>query len=751
MLNATKTRVLVLTIFTFAFAYRLGLMLWQTYPPGADIGFHASVINSITQSGNTNFLWNPYQMGGEIELEFPGYHIFTSEIIFLTGLPNYVAQGLVAAFFSSLTVLAIFLVTRITWNEIAAVFAAFFVAVSPADIEIISWGGYPNIVVLFLIPLTFYLFFKREKIAKTPYLISTSLLAVSIFLTHSLSAAIFLGITTLTLFALLIFPRVFGKSRKTVFYWALPIVIGAVLVSPFLIGAIPIYLNGSAILTGSSAIGQALLAYRMFPLEIVLTLSGGIAVFFVLSKRIKGRFFSLPVFLQIIWLLVPLLLTQGYLVGLYVDAVRFSNFFIYPAIILLAVIIDSSARLLSDFAVSFRKVSRAEKVKIARSFRWLNAKISATIRFKHAYATFVLVIMLILLFVFPIFRLPWEGVKVQQFYQVMDNTGYQGIEWAKQNTPSNAVFVSDLSYGWWLAGFAQRPTISSVDLQALSLASEVNIAQNASYMLDTDYVIDNGYLQIREDGGYLARHNPLITASSSWVYEHHPSIGFNSDKIILLYCNGHSNQSISLSQLPVTDMQLINSQTPHPAIVINKANSDINCTEILTLSEGLKFANMTYVVRSSSTVVSLSSLSFLVDTWGTFQQGESGLTVLDESDNACTQMFFVESQPKVELIQVHDSCLAELTYAPQGNTIGIQILAGIYKLSADNVTYDAQSAQTASESLPITTFDYKTAMQQYNISYVANRNFALNPKFSADPKFTLAFSNDEVVIFKVAK
>ena len=107
MFKATKKYVLLLLIFVFAFIYRIILMLWQTYPPGADIGLHNSVINSITQSGNTNFLWNYYQMGGGLSLTFPGYHIFAAGIIMMTGMPDYVAQAVIVALFSSLIVLAL--------------------------------------------------------------------------------------------------------------------------------------------------------------------------------------------------------------------------------------------------------------------------------------------------------------------------------------------------------------------------------------------------------------------------------------------------------------------------------------------------------------------------------------------------------------------------------------------------------------------------------------------------------------------
>ena len=71
MFKATKKHVLLLLIFAFAFIYRIILMLWQTFPPGADIGLHASVINSITQSGNTNFLCGFLPDGRRLILDFP--------------------------------------------------------------------------------------------------------------------------------------------------------------------------------------------------------------------------------------------------------------------------------------------------------------------------------------------------------------------------------------------------------------------------------------------------------------------------------------------------------------------------------------------------------------------------------------------------------------------------------------------------------------------------------------------------------
>jgi len=62
MFKTSNKYLLLFLVLTFAFSYRMLLMHWETYPSGADIGLHESIIHSITLSGNTNFLWNNYQM-----------------------------------------------------------------------------------------------------------------------------------------------------------------------------------------------------------------------------------------------------------------------------------------------------------------------------------------------------------------------------------------------------------------------------------------------------------------------------------------------------------------------------------------------------------------------------------------------------------------------------------------------------------------------------------------------------------------
>ncbi len=269
MRGVNRKHLLLATIFIFSFAFRMLLIFWDGYPPGADIGLHNSVIYSITGSGGVDYFYNFFHIGGGPSLTFPGYHIFMSAMFMLTGLPEFVAQGVVVALFSSILVLCTYLITKQVFSESAALLVAFLAAISRFDIEMLLWAGYPNVITLMLIPLTFYLYLERERFTKLPYLASTSIIVGALFLTHSLSSGVFVIISAVVVLGILLFPKHLGITRKTALYWVLPIIIGAVLVAPFIAEAIPAYLGESSYLSGSSAasdIGNATLSTRVLPI-----------------------------------------------------------------------------------------------------------------------------------------------------------------------------------------------------------------------------------------------------------------------------------------------------------------------------------------------------------------------------------------------------------------------------------------------------------------------------------------------------
>jgi hypothetical protein len=784
MLKANKTYLLLLLIFTFSFVYRMLLMLWDGFPSGADIGLHNSVIYSITASGNTDFLYNLYHIGGGISLTFPGYHIFTAGVMMLTGLPEYLAHAAVVSLFSSLIVICAFLITRRIWSTPAAYIAAFLAAISRFDIEMLLWAGYPNVITLMLIPLTFYLYLQKDRFSTVPFLATASLLAGSIFLTHSLSAAIFAAITVLTALAVFIKPEMLGTTRKTGLYWLLSIVLGAVLFAPFLAQAVPAYIKENSTLAAlfgysanidvaaSEAIKSATLSTRVLPLELVLPLFGALAGFLVFSKKYYGKSVTLPTFLLSMWLFVPLILTLGYVVGFAIDFNRFLYFLILPLIIFIAVLIEHGS---SFFAQAIDKkynpvTGRPQKIGNLRITRFI-ASLSA----KKLYSIFVLFFLLFSFLALPIFMGPIyrTGEAIQGFYQTMNDEGWEAIQWAKTNTAPDAVFVSDALYGWWLSGFAQRRTYSAVDPQYLSINEEFNKTLFARNLLDTDYVIDSNSTlipQVRDDGGYIARHNPQILVKQNWTYYPSSFFNFNSNATSIRYhIDDNPAQIVMLDQLAVKEMQIEN-DTQHATITVTRGNDDFDYTISTTVTQGIRFVNVTSTLTSLRPGIAFDWVDIRVETKPIQIHYTSSATMgfVDIGTKAFGQLIFTT----IPASKIPGLSTVQLTYSLEGKAQGqIQMLATAYSESNNEQYYSSQANMDAyfspimtenlesalepiQDNVHLNVFDYRSELQTWNVSYIACRSTEpagaeIDPKFRRDPLFSLVFINEEVAIFKV--
>jgi hypothetical protein len=775
MLKTNRIYIVLFSIFTFSFVYRMLLMFLGGYPPGADIGLHNSLIYSITGLGPTDFLYNFYHIGGGISLTFPGYHIFTAGVMMITGMTGsmeYIAHALVVSLFSSLIVLCAFLITRRIWSTSAALIVAFLAAISRFDIEMLMWAGYPNVITLLLIPLTFYLYLQKDRFSKAPFLISTSILVGSLFLTHSLSAGIFISITAVAVLLIVISPKTFGASRRTALYWFLPIVVGAVFVSPFLVEAVPAYLNGNAYLTvsaGSNDIGRATLSTRVLPLWMVLPFFGLIAAFMVFSKRVYNKWLTLPTFLLSMWVFVCLILTQGYLVELPFDYNRFLYFLILPLLIFLAVLIDYCsdffARIIDTYRPSTRQMQPTRKVMNKKLYQ-----ISTTLTRKNLYSLFVVFSLLFSFVALPIFMSPSLGQSIQSFYQTMDNPRWEAMQWAKQNTPSNAVFVANAQYGWWFGGFALRPTLAAVDPQYLSLNREVDNATFARNLLDTDYIIDNNSTllpQVRDDGAYIARHNPEILVRQNWTYYPSSFFNFNSNATSIRYHIGNNpSQLVWLDHLVVKDTHL-ESDDHHATIIVTRGNEDFNYTISTTVTEKTRFVNVTSTLTSLHASVFFDWADIQVETKPVQINYGSNVTVgfVDLGTKAFGQLIFNT---------IPDSTLSGastiiLTYKLEGKTDArIEMLATAYSETniekeyrnqavMDNyfspiMTKNLDSAlQPIQDNIRLDIFDYRSEIQMRSISYVVctSEEAKIVPKFRNDPMFRLVFVNSEVAVFKV--
>ena len=745
--------LLLAVIVAIAFAYRFTLMTMNGFPPGADIGLHESVIKSITVVP-TNFFWNYYHMGSGLSLTNPGYHIFAAFLITMTGLPDYLAQTLVATLFSTLTVVCAFLITRRIWGNTPAFIVAILATFSASDIVMLSWAGYPNIITLSLIPIVFYLFLKPEKLGSKSYLVVTSILVSAIFLTHVFSALIFGAITAFALLVCVVLWKRTNVSKHQAFSWLLPIGFGALLASPYLFKAIPIYFSSEGTITGAVAVTiQAVLETRLIPLEIVCLSLASAFLFFVFSKFMNSKFLTVPSVLFAAWVLVPVLATQSYLFGVYLDYERFLYFLSLPIIVCIALTIVSAPKAILGLA---QKLQNSGMIKT--SFR---------VQKKGFFAT-LLSIMIIGVLLTPLFALPvsynpqYSGTYQANFFQVMNLPEYQAIQWIKNNTPEGSVCVSDAEFGWWLSGFAQRPTLSAVNPQYLILQHEIEPAAVARNLLVADYIVDNGLIQVKQSGAYVSdsTHDIYAVLSNSQI---RPLVfSLNDTQIGLVYRENGAPQELSLSGLTNSKTSVI-SNADSASFVITRENEQIKLVEEVTIFRGTSFAQVSFTAQSKSDSTVFDWLHVPFQSRGAVTQYSNTITIVDDTLHLMNQLVFPSMQLGIDVLMQQNPDNYELVYNLQGNsTSKASFFVGLSRLNleleANQPNYlnsfivnNTQKYLEKTSNLPLNCFDYQEAVQKWNISYIAIRDFTQLSRFNDDPLFSLAFKNDRVAIFKIAK
>jgi hypothetical protein len=760
MLGAKKVLILLLLIVFFSATYRAVLILHGGFPPGADIGLHESLIHSITQGGNTNFMWNYYHMGGGSSNTFPGYHIFVTCVVFFTNLPDYLAEVLVAILFSSLLVIVAFLLTRRFLNEKVALVVAFLVGISYYDIFILLWSGYPNIITLLLIPLFFYLLLEKSRFSLTPRVAVASLLSSAIFLTHSLSAFLFIAIIIPPVFIALCFPQQMQIGRKDALEWLIPLFIGGLTVSPFLFQAAPFYLdlNSSVYTGGLPGIQALLLPIRLIPLEFVIPFFAGCFLCFIFFKFMNVKLSKFSSVLFFSWLIIPTILTQSYFLNFYMDYERFLYFATLPLIISVGAGIVLFVELItkkSNRFISAIKNSRERSTqnKISRTITAFSAK--------KIMATLIAILLIVIIF----FELPHfsmtasDGFRLQAQLQVMNQPGFEAIQWIKDQTRTDSVFVADALYGWWLGGFAQRQTVSAVEPVFLTNSREFKPALLATRLLDTDFLIDNGLCQIKEDGGYLGNRNPEFLVKLSDSYYPAPFLNFDSNQMTVTFNKSGVPTTRYISDLFVKEMQIKYTNST-ATISITRGNELLNFTQKITVYQGIRFVNITEDFSSCAESINFVDFNLTAQTRGNVV-AENNVSVLlkDPYINIGGQLIFTEKKPiltqfansSLELHFVFNTetnasinfYLAAFEYPNLDSNKATQ--AELYNFFTSNI----ESYLDKVSNLPMDIFDYRQALTTLNASYIVVRDFSQVPRFVKDPIFSSVFANHELTIFSV--
>lgn len=734
---------LLILILIFAFAYRLELVNWGMYPPGADIGLHESVINSLTV-GHAGLFWNNYHMGGGFSITNPGFHLFAAYIIALTGLPDSVALALIASFFETVIVLCAFLFVQKLWSASAGLVVAFLAAFSGGDIAILTWAGYPNIATLMLVPIVLYLVLQSERFSLRSYLTATSIMVASLFLTHIFSAVIFTGIILFTIIASSILGKQAKLKSRQIICWLLPIALGVVIVLPYIVQAIPVYFNAQGTITGDvPEVKQAILENRIVPLGTVALCGMAAVLFFPLSKLYKGKAITTFSVLGAVWILVPAALTLSFLLGVFVDYERFLYFVYFPAIVCIGLLIKAGADGLSKTIQKIQTQTGPRQIK------------GHTRLGKGAATVFVFAVLIVLLLYVPIFTGPSAGFEESKYYQVMTPAGYETIQWIKANTSPDAVFVADAQYGWWLSGFAQRPTLSAVNPQELILAREVAPATVAGNFMQAAYFVDNGVIRAAYEGsnsGFQVSVNLGVDGLFPFllINDYQGSIVYRQDGVL---------RYLSLAEMGQAKVE-VKTGASCGSVVVYRENSEFVVAEEIVVSSQ-ETAQVTLTLQNKTSGVALNWFHLPFKANGVPVQYNNSFAVVDNNMEGTTQITPLDGELGSTVSVEENLNFYDLTYSLNGTPQDqVNFSVGFYRIqttsSARNETdlqnviaNNIDSHQETKVALSIVTFDYQEAIRDWNISYVAVRDAKISARFMGNAVFDLIYRNGDVCIFKV--
>jgi hypothetical protein len=745
---------MLLAIFGFAFLFRAAVIFHNEYPPSSDIGLHGSIINLILDEGKLPS-WNPYHMGGEPLATPPGFHFFVSILILFTGMPLLLAQLVTAAFFSSFIVFPAYLVSRKMWNSHSAGFlAAFFAAISALSIEMISWGGYTNVVSLALMVLFFYLFLRDMDQPSPFHLLMGMLIFGSLLISHTFSLFVFFPILILYFVFLLMGKALKIKKielRKTLRFFTVSVALGILAVSPWILRVFSFYLGASeegALLGGVEANRDIILANRSLD-TIILTLIVVLIPAFFMFRASRKSYADNGSLLLVAWFLVPVVMTQAYIFGVFVDYSRFMYFIDFPGILLIA------AGLFYLFHYTSIAVNKLPKL------RWNSAK-------KLAPALVFIVAIFVFIVVSPWSIFPDEAMERVNFYTTIQKPEATAMDWIQNRTPESSVLVADHLYGWWLSGIGKRTTLSAAGLEFLLYSHEMEVAKSAHLLFDTNYYIDNGLIQVREDGLYLSRYNPAFSIES-WNGKAYPLIHFkDNETIFFCYWIDNHGQRVYVNTT-LADMQMVG----NPALVQNEnwaalttmfENDFFTVNKTVTVQRGARFAELSYEIDVKSFRTDLFNIRFKLITREdteppTIDRSIPMIGFYDPNLKACGQAIFREDLP-VELDKRVNPNRFDLLYRYEwSHEMKIQILVGVfdaadldYPKEVEETYYSLVNSSLETVSFdPLITWDYSEMIETYDISYVVCRDQTVYSKFSENPNFRLVFNGGNVAVFQVAK
>jgi hypothetical protein len=449
--------------------------------------------------------------------------------------------------------------------------------------------------------------------------------------------------------------------------------------------------------------------------------------------------------LLLAWFVVPIVLTQAYLFGIVTDYSRFMYFIDFPGIILI------SAGLFYFFRYTRIAIKKAPKRLI---------KIKKTLPVIALTASMFLFIILSPWSIFPD-----DAMERANYYTTIHEPEAATLDWIRTNTPKESILVADHLFGWWLGGIGERTTLSAADLEFLLYAHELEVAKDAQLLFDTYFYMDNGLVQVRDNGGYTSEKDTEFDIDLG-TGESFPIFTIQESRFVFWYIQntseGEDNVIQTLAEMETVGPPIIIKDENSATLIVQYENELFAVNRTVVVKQGERFAELSYDIEVKNSQTNLYNI------WLTMYVGDGSLTI-DKTNSwygfyYWNQLFgevifqgdipsnfeYVEKEPK--RIEVKFTCTNQ-------RTINIKTLIGAF--DAHDLSWPNEVKEKYLELLaapeekvtdtPLQAWDYMEMIEKYDVSFVVCRDQKACFKFSENPNFQLIFNSGTVAVFQVSK
>jgi hypothetical protein len=447
-------------------------------------------------------LGNTYPMWNQTTFQYPP--VFFVLVASLSGLMGEIRSlefwALVA--YALIPLITYFFVNELFHDKVVAVAGAWLTGFTPIWFEMFGWGGYPDLLGLALLPLGFLgiLRFSEKRSLKNFALLAAG--SVLIPATHHLTTIAFVGVLVVWGLASALFDR---RPLRAI---GLALLVTLVAFGIFRLAAGPFQflLVNPAALTYLLASGGMLLYMFQNPTYL--------AVLYIVAVATMGLFliehkYRTQTLLLICWALVPVLGTQGYLLGIASDYNRVLFFFAQPFVLMVA------ASLVYRSEV-WAFVARIRDRGSVGSIRWTGGSLG-----KPLAVSALLILTLGAAIYAPILGAVTMG-NINTYYNNTDTYGdvskLQVANFISSTTSPTSVIVAENTIARWIEGYAQRRVLLDLDPRYLFLTGELARDYAANEILFSNKGMRNGYAWVLDQAPY-AEYSPLISFYISGEYQ----------------------------------------------------------------------------------------------------------------------------------------------------------------------------------------------------------------------------------------